>query len=189
MIALKRALVAIAAIAVAVPAAAQDTGYDGAQFVKAIEDGKNDDAVKLFKDKPTLANARDFSGQTALIAAIDNRDREWAGYLLQQGADPNLPGIRGETPLMAAARVGMSEAVDWLLGLNARVDGENKMGETALIIAVQNRQLGIVRSLLAAGADPDKADSAQGYSARDYAKRDSRTPELLKIIEASKPNP
>jgi ankyrin repeat protein len=189
MIAVKRALVAIAVIAVAVPAAAQDTGYEGAQFVKAIHDGKNDDAMKLFKDKPTLANARDFEGQTALITAINNRDREWSGYLLQQGADPNLPSRTGETPLMAAARMGMSEAVDWLLGLGAKLDSENKMGETALIIAVQNRQVPIVRSLVSAGADPDKADSAQGYSARDYAKRDSRTPELLKIIEAKKPTP
>ena len=189
MIALKRALVAIAAFAVAVPAAAQDTGYNGAQFVKAIQDGKNDDAMKLFKDTPTLANARDFNGQTALLAAINNRDREWTGYLLQQGADPNLPSRAGETPLMAAARMGMSEAVDWLLGLGAKVDSENKMGETALIIAVQNRQAPIVRSLVNAGANPDKADSAQGYSARDYAKRDNRTPELLKIIEAKKPKP
>jgi ankyrin repeat protein len=189
MIALKRALIAIAALAVAMPAAAQDTGYEGAQFVKAIQDGKSDDAVKLFKDQPTLANARDFDGQTALIAAIGNRDQEWTGYLLNQGADPNLPGVGGETPLMAAARVGMSEAVDWLLGLGAKVDAENRMGETALIIAVEHRQIPIVRELVNAGANPDKPDAAQGFSARDYAKRDTRTPQLLKIIEAKKPTP
>lgn len=189
MIALKRVLIVVAAMAVAVPAAAQDTGYEGAQFVKAIQDGKNDDAVKLFKDKPSLVNARDYNGETALIAAIDNRDHEWTGYLLQQGADPDLPGPNGETPLMAAARVGMSEAVDWLVGLGAKVDAENRQGETALIIAVEHRQIPIVRTLVNAGADPDKADSAQGYSARDYAQRDTRTPELLRIIEAKKPKP
>jgi ankyrin repeat protein len=63
------------------------------------------------------------------------------------------------------------------------------MGETALIIAVQRRQIPIVRALVAAGANPDKADSAQGYSARDYARLDSRTPEILRIIEAKKPKP
>ena len=186
---LKRILVAVAATAVAASAVAQDGGYDGAQFVKAIQDGKSDDAVKLFKDKPSLVNARDFEGMTALIAAIDKRDREWAGYLLQQGADPNLPARTGETPLMAASRVGMSDAVDWLLGLGAKVDAENKMGETALIIAVQRRQISIVKALIDAGANPDKADSAQGYSARDYAKRDNRTPELLKIIQSGKAKP
>jgi ankyrin repeat protein len=186
MIALKRILVAAAALGLAAPAVAQDTGYDGPQFVKALKDGKNDDAIKLFKDKPTLANARDLDGLTALVAAIDNRDREWTGYLLQQGADPNLPSTGGETPLMAAARVGMSEAVDWLLQLGAKVDAENKMGETALIIAVEHRQVPVVRALVEAGANPDKADSAQGFSARDYAKRDTRTPELLRIIESQK---
>lgn len=189
MIGLKRILVAIAAVSIAVPAVAQDMGYDGAQFVKALQDGKSDDALKLFNAKPTLVNARDLSGMTPLIAAIDNRDQEWTGYLLQQGADPNSAGPGGETPLMAASRVGMSQAVDWLLAMGAKVDAENKMGETALIVAVQHRQVPIVKALVNAGANPDEADAAQGFSARDYAKRDSRTPELLRIIEAKKPKP
>ena len=191
MIALKRAvaaIIAVSALAISLPAGAQNQGFDGAQFVKAIQDGKNDDAVKLFTGNPTLVNARDLEGQTALIAAIDNRDREWAGYLLQQGADPNLVGKDGETPLLAAARVGFEEAADWLVSMGAKVDAANRGGETPLIIAVQRRQLPIVRLLIKSGADPDKTDSVAGYSARDYAKRDNRTPELLKIIE-SKPKP
>ena len=190
MIALKRAvaaIIAVSALSVTVSAQAQNKGFDGAQFVKAIQDGKTDDAVTLFKGNPTLVNARDLDGQTALIAAIDNRDRQWAGYLLQQGADPNLAGKQGETPLLAAARVGFEEAAEWLVGLGAKVDAANRGGETPLIIAVQRRQLPIVRLLIKSGADPDKADSVAGYSARDYAKRDNRTPELLKIIE-SKPS-
>jgi ankyrin repeat protein len=173
----------------AAPIAAQVGGYDGAQFVKAIQDGKNDDAVKLLQATPTLINARDLNGETALIAAINNRDEQWTGYLLQQGADPNLTGPNGETPLIAAARAGFGDAVDWLVQLGARVNETNRSGETALIIAVQRRQVPIVRTLLNAGADPDKTDSVAGYSARDYAKRDNRTPELLKLIEAKKPAP
>ncbi len=182
-----RTLAAIAAAAMTAPAGAQATGYDGPQLVKAIQDGKGNDALKLLQDKPTLVNARDLNGQTALIAAINNRDQDWTGYLLQQGADPDLPGEKGETPLMAAARMGFTDAVEWLIGLGAKVDAENSMGETALIIAVQRRQVPIVRALVNAGADADKPDSAQGYSARDYAKRDSRTPELLRIIESKSP--
>jgi ankyrin repeat protein len=188
MNAVKCALVAIAALT-AVPAFAQAGGYDGPQFVKAIQDGKNDDAIKLLQDRPTLVNARDLNGQTALIAAITNRDHEWTGYLLNQGADPNLAGQNGETPLIAAARAGFQEAVEWLLGLGAKVDDANRAGETALIVAVQRRQTPIVRDLLNAGANPDRTDSVAGYSARDYAKRDSRTPELLRLIEAKKPAP
>jgi ankyrin repeat protein len=190
MHALKYAFAALAAASLAVPATAQDGGYDGAQFVKAIQEGKSDDAVKLFKAKPSLVNARDFNGQTALVAAIDVRDDQWAGYLLQQGADPNLPGTGRETPLMAAARRGLPQVVDWLIQLGAKVDAENNRGETALIVAVQNVQEGqipIVQALLDAGADPDKADSAQGYSARDYARQKNRVPGLLQIIEAKRP--
>ena len=66
-----------------------------------------------------------------------------------------------------------------------KVDAANRMGETALIVAVQNRHADIVKVLLALGADPDKADSAAGYSARDYAKRDTRSRDLIKLIEAA----
>jgi ankyrin repeat protein len=185
----KCALAAAAAASLAAPAAGQAGGYEGAQFVKAIQDGKTDDAVKLFNAQPTLVNARDFNGVTALLAAINNRDDQWAGYLLQQGADPNMTGPKGETPLMAAARLGLTQIVDWLLEMGARVNGENKMGETALIVAVQNKQVAIVQALIDAGANPDKADSAQGYTARDYARMEKRTPKLLQIIEAKKPKP
>ena len=188
MHALKCALFAIA-IGAAVPAIAQSTGFEGGKFVKAIQDGKSDDAVALLRDAPSLVNARDLTGETALLAAIENRDHEWTGYLLQQGADPNMPGPNGETPLIAAARAGYAEAADWLIGLGAKVDETNRAGETALIIAVQRRQVPIVRSLLNAGANPDKTDNVAGYSARDYAKRDNRTPQLLKLIEEKKPKP
>jgi uncharacterized protein len=60
------------------------------------------------------------------------------------------------------------------------------MGETALILAVQQRQLEAVRLLLAKGADPDKKDAAAGYSARDYATRDTRNRDILGAIESAK---
>jgi ankyrin repeat protein len=187
MHAVKRLFVAITVLAVAVPAVAQVGGYDDQQFVAAIKKGDNEGALKLLQDKPNLVNARDLNGSTALITAIENRDDQWTPYLLREGADPDIAASNGDTPLMAAARVGYQEAVEWLIGLGAKVDATNRMGETALIIAVQHRQIPIVRALINAGADPDKTDTAQGYSARDYAKRDSRTPELLRIIEAKKP--
>jgi ankyrin repeat protein len=49
------------------------------------------------------------------------------------------------------------------------VDEPNATGETPLISAVHRRDIAMVRSLLKAGANPDRADSA-GRTARDYAK-------------------
>lgn len=187
MNALKRLMLAFTAAAIAVPVAAQSGAYDGELFVKAIRDGNNSEAIKMLQQKRTLVNARDLSGKTPLIAAIENRDSVWAGYLLNEGADPNLALSNGDTPLMTAARMGVQEPTQWLISVGAKVDATNRKGETALIIAVQQRNLPVVRILLEAGADPDHSDSVAGYSARDYAKRDNRTPELLKAIEAKKP--
>ena len=47
---------------------------------------------------------------------------------------------------------------------------------------MQRRDLGLVRTLLAAKADPDQRDIIAGLSARDYATRDTRTPALAKIF-------
>lgn len=187
MNALMRLMLAFAAAAIAAPITAQSGAYDGEMFVKAIRDGNNAEALKMLQQKRTLVNARDLSGKTPLIAAIENRDSDWAGYLLNEGADPNLPLSNGDTPLMTAARMGLQEPVGWLMSVGAKVDATNRKGETALIVAVQQRNLAVVRMLLEAGADPDHSDSVAGYSARDYAKRDDRSPELLKAIEAKKP--
>jgi ankyrin repeat protein len=51
---------------------------------------------------------------------------------------------------------------------------------------VQARNARAVRALLEAGADPDKNDFA-GYSARDYAKRDTRSRQMIDLIQAKKP--
>jgi uncharacterized protein len=189
MNALIRAILVIAMGSAAVPALSQTGLYDAEQFVSAIRKGDSGAALALLKGKPTLVNARDMSGKTALITAIETRNDEWAGHLLHQGADPNMALRDGETPLLVASRLGNQTAVAWLITRGARVNDGNRRGETPLIAAVQRRQILVVRALLDAGADPDKADSAAGFSARDYAIRDNRTPELLRAIQAKKPKP
>ena len=181
---LTRLTIALAAAAVAAPAMAQ-LGTDGEKFVNMVRDGDSAGALALLESKPIIVDAIDMRGETALIAAIKNRDSGWTGHLLKAGADPNLAARNGDTPLILAARGGFSEAARWLIGVGAKVDGHNRRGETALIAAVQERHAALVRLLLSAGADPDRTDSAAGLSARDYAKRDTRFPELLTAIEAA----
>jgi ankyrin repeat protein len=176
-------------LAASAPASAQISGGDvSVTFVDAVRSGDNNKALELLQSRPTLINARDAKGDTALIVAIGERNDGWTPHLLRSGANPNLASTRtGDTPLIAAVRVGYAEAIDWLIGLKVKVDATNRMGETPLIIAVQQRNRAAVAKLLAAGANPDKADSAAGYSARDYAKRDTRSREILRLIESSKP--
>jgi ankyrin repeat protein len=188
-------IVAAAAFAgLPAPVAAQmlGPGYQGLALIQAVKDRDGNKAQEILGDNPVPAvvNARDGDDNTALSIAIKSRDPEWTGYLLDKGADPNLAaGRAGDTPLIIAARLGFDQAVEWLLGMGANVDATNKMGETALIAAVQQRQTQTVRRLLAAGADPDKTDTAQGYSARQYAERDTRSREILQLIDAKKPKP
>jgi ankyrin repeat protein len=178
----------IAAALMAAPAAAQSFTTPGYDLVEAVKKSDGDKAIELLSAHPNgIVNAKDGEGNTALIIAINRSDEQWTGFMLNKGADPNLAGKGGDTPLIAASRVGFQNAIEWLLGLGAKVDGANKMGETALIIAVQQRETPVVRMLLNAGANPDKTDHAAGYSARDYATRDPRARDILKLIEDKKP--
>lgn len=186
---LRIAISAAALLAIGTPVAAQMGGYDSLQFLEAVQKRDGTKAGQLLSDHPTIVDARNDKGDTALIIAINRGDDEWTGFLLNKGADPNLPGARGDTPLIAAARIGFDQAAEWLIQLGAKVDGTNKQGETPLIVAVQLRQIPMIKFLLAHGADPDKIDSAQGYSARDYATRDNRSRQILQLIEAKKPKP
>jgi uncharacterized protein len=183
----KWAAAALAILVSAQPASAQNP-FSERNFVSAVKARDGAKAMELLRERGTLAlNSRDDKGDTALIVAISRRDDVWTGFLINQGADPNYAARNGETPLIAAARAGYLGAAADLIRFKAKIDTANRMGETALIVAVQQRQPQIVKLLLAAGADPDRTDSAAGYSARDYAKRDTRSREILKLIEAKKP--
>jgi len=176
------------AATLATSAGAQQAGSDAEAFLSAIreQDGAKALAIET-KSGPAVVNYRGYSGETPLTVAMAKRSSAYVGFLLGKGAKPDLPDKRGETALMIAARGGFFEGVDRMLSARAAIDATNRQGETALIIAVQARHAQIVRRLLEAGANADKADFAAGFSARDYAKRDTRNRDLLRLIETIKP--
>ena len=179
------ALVALALVgSVTAPAAAQYVS-DAEPFITAVRARDGNKATELLNSRPTIVNARNVKGETALNIVIARSDDLWTKFLIGKGANVNLAGANGDTPLITAGRAGFVDAVDLLLQLGAKVDATNKMGETALIVAVQQRHLDAVKLLLAKGANPDKKDAAAGYSAREYAKRDTRNREILGAIEAA----
>lgn len=175
-------------LTIAAPASAQISGPPSDQFVEAVKQQNIATAQQLLHDHPTIVNARDGKGVTPLIIAISRGDASWTAFLINKGADLELGDrAHGDTPIIAAARVGFDQAAEWLLSQGAKVDSTNRMGETALIVAVQQRATRLVKLLLRNGADPDKTDAAAGYSARDYAKRDTRSRDILQAIMAAKP--
>jgi len=161
---------------------------DGEAFLKAIKDDDANKAVELAGQSGTrVVNYRGYDGETPLNLVTRKRELDWVGFLLTRGADPNIADGKGDIPLTVAAEIGFEEGAAQLIRRGARVDGVNRRGETALAIAVQQRQPRLVELLLKAGANPDKGDHVTGYSPRDYAKRDTRNPQLLKLIETIKP--
>ncbi len=170
------------ALITATPAAAQFS--ESYNFLKAVKD-KDAAKAKTALDVPgsTVVNAREGdSGDTALHIVIRRSDVPWLGFLLQGGADPNLRDRAGNTPLLLATINNFTEGVRILLLVQARVDLKNNSGETPLIKAVQARNVTVAKMLLDAGADPDIADNAAGYSARDYAMQDNRGGQLAKLL-------
>lgn len=166
----------------ATPATAQFS--ESYNFLKAVKD-KDAAKAKTALDVPgsTIVNSREGdTGDTALHIVIRRSDVPWLGFLLQGGADPNLRDRSGNTPLLLATVNNFNEGVRILLLVNARVDLKNNSGETPLIKAVQARNVTVAKMLLDAGADPDISDNAAGYSARDYAKQDTRGGQLAKML-------
>lgn len=182
------ALIALALLAASSPSAAQYVS-DAEPFLTAVKSRDGNKATEMIEARPTLVNSRNARGETALNIAVGRSDDNWTKFLIGKGANVNLATSNGDTPLITAARVGFTDAIDLLLQLGAKVDASNKMGETALILAVQQRQLDAVKLLLVKGADPDRKDTAAGYSARDYAKRDTRNREILAAIEGAGKKP
>ncbi|MFL6767168.1 MAG: ankyrin repeat domain-containing protein [Sphingomicrobium sp.] len=186
-----KAVLALALALAPAVATAQGMGLnasDGEAFLNAIKDGDSNKALELVNQPGSrVANYRGYNGDTALHMVTRKRELDWVGFLLSRGADPNIGDSNGDTPMMIAASIGFEEAATQMLRRGARVDATNRRGETALTVAVQQRQPRVVELLLRAGANPDKADHVTGYSPRDYAKRDTRNPQLLKLIETIKP--
>ncbi len=182
---LKRAMISLLGIVlIAAPATSQGISSKGDEFLTALREFNSGKAMRIVEDSGfTIVNHRADDGSTALHIVIRTRNSNWVGYLLAHGADKDAGDKNGDTPLILAARSGYGEGVERLLLGRAQVDKPNRLGETALIVAVQQRHAAIVSSLLKLGANPDKRDHAAGFSAREYANRDSRTKDMLKLIE------
>lgn len=171
-----------AATAGARPAAAQFS--DSYNFIKAVKDRDVNKAIEL-ADKPgtTVVNTRDNdTGETGVHMVTRRGDLGWLGLLYQKGANLNLKDREGNTPLMLATISRWSEGVATLIRLKAQVNVPNRLGETAILKAVQARDLALVKILIEAGANPDLADNS-GISARAVATSDTRAASIAKLLK------
>lgn len=176
------ALIAIAAPAV--PAAAQQMSQ-GYKFLEAVRKGDGN-AVTQMLDEPgqRIVNSKDITtGEGALHIVIKRGDETYLRFLLSRGADPNLRDGQGNTPMLLAVQYNQPGAIEVLSKVKANANLGNAGGETPLIRAVQRRDMALIRAVLAAGGNPDQADRVAGLSARDYARQDTRSPAIAKLLD------
>lgn len=175
-------MAAVLALALASPAAAQFS--DSYNFLKAVKERDVNKAVEL-ADKPgtTIVNVRDGdSGEAAIHIVAKRADLGWLGLLYQKGANLNLKDRDGNTPLILASISRWSEGVATLVRLKAQVNAQNRLGETALLKAVQARALDVAKLLIDGGANPDIADNS-GISARAAAESDPRAATIARLFK------
>ncbi|HTM50605.1 MAG TPA: ankyrin repeat domain-containing protein [Bryobacteraceae bacterium] len=111
--------------------------------------------VRLLLDKGADVNARTKQGGSVLfIAAAHDGNAAVIRLLLERGADTKAPGPAGATAaLMMSARANDTESAKLLLEQGAVVKAKGFAGFTALISAAGYGNAGLVKLLLARGAD------------------------------------
>ena len=103
-------------------------------------------------------NAESMYGQTALMSAAREDNRNCIRILIKAGANVNAETARGETALMSAAMFGSVKWTKTLLKAGADVNaGQNNEG-TALMKASRYNNYKCLDVLLAAGADVNSTD-------------------------------
>ena len=129
-------------------------------------------------DPPLL----DFCG--SLTSAPDNigLNEEKLRLLLRLGADPNVVGRHGTSPLRSALRNGRSEFIRILLEAGADPNLCDQQGETAVLLAVKHRRLDDLRALLARGADLNHRDKYGHTALTQEILSESPSLEVLKQL-------
>jgi uncharacterized protein len=147
-------------------------------------------AVEALLKRGANANARDMQGFDILTLAAVNNDIQLLKLALDNGADPRqVTGPLDGTALISAAHLGHVEIVRALIDAKAPLDNVNRMGWTALLIAVilgnnSKNHIETVDLLVKAGADAGIKDR-QGATALDHA-RTRGYQDMIKILEMAR---
>lgn len=151
--------------------------WSGSELNKAVIYSDAKKIRKLLKQK-TDVNEKDSFGNTPLINAVARRiaepndesaeknlqkarsdakiQLEIAELLLKNGADANVKGFEGRTPLINAVIADESVAVrliNLLVQNKENVNAQDNRGFTALMEAARTNRIEIIKILLKSGAD------------------------------------
>ena len=106
----------------------------------------------LFEKDKSVVNAIDDNGASMLILACYRGNIEVAKFLINHNTDLNYNSKNG-TALMACVVKGEYQLADELISKKANLDLTDGNGITALMLAVQFKNIEMVKKLVAAGAN------------------------------------
>lgn len=98
-------------------------------------------------------NARSPEGNTSLINAVLESDFPQMDALIALQADVDWPDDSGFSPLRVAIENGFGLVVERLIDLDANVNAGDRYQITPLMAAARLSQVGMMNSLIKAGAD------------------------------------
>ena len=130
--------------------------YGASALTYAVREGMAD-AVRVLLAHGADPDEKDKDGVTLLMEAGAKGDEEAVRALLQAKAAANAVNKDGRTALMLASAEGKAGAVRALLDGGADIEGKDTDGMTAFHHAVQHRHDDIAAMLSAKGAKPDQA--------------------------------
>jgi ankyrin repeat protein len=111
----------------------------------------------------------ELAGCTPLFVAAQENRLDVFKMLIAAGADVNMAGDDGDTPLFVAAYCGHAGVVYVLIDtpgvdLNAALTDADMVDVTPSFVAAENNRLDVLKLLIAAGADVNKACAIDGYT-------------------------
>ena len=134
-----------------------------------LEDADIELDVRAALNVGATPNARTKGGDTLLLQAVFNNRLSVARLLIKRGADVNLPGEDGDTPLIRASSINdpladkpqsLTPMVQLLLQHKADPNRRNTAGETALTLAALWGRGNVVKALLEGKANFQLANRA-----------------------------
>lgn len=154
----------------------------GKEAIRDAKLGHVDELAERIKVNPAVVNyVHEGFLYSPLVAALVRGHVGAAELLLRHGADPNLRGLHGWSPLMTLVMLG-EPMVEFLLDngadVNATTDSAVGDRETALHVAARCHCAALLPILLAAGARTD-ARNAKGQTPLELAKTTRDTLPIL----------
>ncbi|XP_047218740.1 protein TANC1-like isoform X2 [Girardinichthys multiradiatus] len=122
-------------------------------------------------------------GETVLSAAAGRGRLEICVFLLDHGAELEVPNRRGMVPLLSAVKHGHTQVAELLLKKGADINISDKQGRTALMLSASEGHSATVELLLSKGASLSSSDQ-EGLTALSWACMKGQKGVVQLLVEA-----